>query len=141
MECRTIRARAACRGDNGARSRDTLFREHQDSSGYQHSVAMALLSQGARLRVFGDPMQKILKAEVKKDSDLVSSWKGIRRETGKTLAEKIPFSNTVKYIFVFKEGLNHGSWFRLKNAVLTDARNIRSVQDSPGSTFLSDPLS
>jgi hypothetical protein len=42
---------------------------------------------------------------------------------------------------VFKEGLNHGSWFRLKNAVLTDARNIRGVQDGPGSTFLSDPLS
>lgn len=55
--------------------------------------------------------------------------------------KKIPFLNTIKYIFVFKEGLNHGSWFRLKNAVLTDARNIRSVQDGPGSTFLSDPLS
>ena len=55
--------------------------------------------------------------------------------------KKIPFLNTVKYIFVFKEGLNHGSWFRLKNAVLTDARNIQSVQDGPGSTILSDPLS
>ena len=55
--------------------------------------------------------------------------------------KKIPFLNTIKYIFVFKEGLNHGSWFCLKNAVLTDARNIRSVQDGPGSTFLSDPLS
>jgi hypothetical protein len=55
--------------------------------------------------------------------------------------KKIPFPNTIKSIFVFKEGLNHGSWFRLKNAVLTDARNIRSVQDGPGSTFLSDPLS
>jgi hypothetical protein len=55
--------------------------------------------------------------------------------------KKIPFLNTIKYIFVFKEGLNHGSWFRLKNAVLTDAWNIRSAQDGPGSTFLSDPLS
>lgn len=33
--------------------------EHQDSSGDQHSVVMALLDQGARLRVFADPMQKI----------------------------------------------------------------------------------
>jgi hypothetical protein len=32
--------------------------------------------------------------------------------------KKLPFPNTIKYIFVFKEGLNHGSWFRLKNAVL-----------------------
>jgi hypothetical protein len=31
--------------------------------------------------------------------------------------KKIPFLNTIKYIFVFKEGINHGSWFRLKNIV------------------------
>ncbi len=35
--------------------------EHQDSSGDQHSVVMAFLEQGARLRVFADPMQKIFK--------------------------------------------------------------------------------
>lgn len=35
--------------------------EHQDSSGDQHSIIMALLEQGARLRVFADPMQKIFK--------------------------------------------------------------------------------
>jgi hypothetical protein len=33
--------------------------EHQDSSGDQHAIAMALHEQGARLRIFGDPMQKI----------------------------------------------------------------------------------
>ena len=35
--------------------------EHQDSSGDQHSVVMALVGQGARLRVFADPMQKVFK--------------------------------------------------------------------------------
>jgi len=35
--------------------------EHQDSSGDQHAVAMALLGQKARLRVFADPMQKIFR--------------------------------------------------------------------------------
>lgn len=35
--------------------------EHQDSSGDQHAVVMALLAQGARLRVFADPMQKIFR--------------------------------------------------------------------------------
>lgn len=35
--------------------------EHQDSSGDQHSVVMTFLEQGARLRVFADPMQKIFK--------------------------------------------------------------------------------
>jgi hypothetical protein len=35
--------------------------EHQDSSGDQHSVVMALLDRGAKLRVFADPMQKIFR--------------------------------------------------------------------------------
>ncbi len=35
--------------------------EHQDSSGDQHAVVMAFLSQGARLRIFADPEQKIFR--------------------------------------------------------------------------------
>ena len=38
--------------------------EHQDSSGDQHSVIMALSEQGAKLRVFADPMQKIFKDRI-----------------------------------------------------------------------------
>ena len=33
--------------------------EHQDSSGDQHAIVMTLLNQGAKLRVFADPMQTI----------------------------------------------------------------------------------
>jgi hypothetical protein len=43
------------------RHRVIICDEHQDSSGDQHSIVMALQSQGAKLRVFGDPMQKIFK--------------------------------------------------------------------------------
>jgi UvrD-like helicase C-terminal domain/AAA domain len=35
--------------------------EHQDSSGAQQAVVMALLSHGAKVRVFADPMQKIFR--------------------------------------------------------------------------------
>ena len=35
--------------------------EHQDSSGDQHAIVMTLLRQGARVRLFGDPMQKIFR--------------------------------------------------------------------------------
>jgi hypothetical protein len=35
--------------------------EHQDSSGNQHAIVMALLEQGARVRIFADPMQKIFR--------------------------------------------------------------------------------
>jgi hypothetical protein len=41
------------------RHRVVICDEHQDSSGDQHSVVMALLGQGARVRMFADPMQKI----------------------------------------------------------------------------------
>ena len=33
--------------------------EHQDSSGDQHAIAWRSMDEGARLRVFADPMQKI----------------------------------------------------------------------------------
>src|SRR5262245_26699906 len=36
-----------------------LCDEHQDSSVHQHGVVMQLRAAGARLRVFGDPMQSI----------------------------------------------------------------------------------
>jgi hypothetical protein len=38
--------------------------EHQDSSGDQHAVAMALFRCGAKLRVFADPMQRIFRETV-----------------------------------------------------------------------------
>lgn len=37
--------------------------EHQDSSVDQHSVVMSLLSAGATVRIFGDPMQRIYGAK------------------------------------------------------------------------------
>lgn len=37
--------------------------EHQDSSGDQHAIVGAILSQGARVRIFGDPLQKIFREE------------------------------------------------------------------------------
>lgn len=37
--------------------------EHQDCSGDQHAICMAMAEQGARLRIFGDPMQRIFKAD------------------------------------------------------------------------------
>lgn len=40
--------------------------EHQDSSVDQHSVVMSLLSAGATVRIFGDPMQRIYGARTDK---------------------------------------------------------------------------
>lgn len=35
--------------------------EHQDCSGDQHAICMAMADQGAKLRIFGDPMQRIFR--------------------------------------------------------------------------------
>jgi DNA helicase-2/ATP-dependent DNA helicase PcrA len=48
--------------------------EHQDSSGDQHSVVMALLEQGAKIRVFADPMQKIFGDKTLDGSCLPCDW-------------------------------------------------------------------
>ena len=49
--------------------------EHQDSSGNQHSVVMALLGQGAKVRVFADPMQKIFKDKAMDGGGDPYDWK------------------------------------------------------------------
>jgi len=46
--------------------------EHQDSSADQHATVMSLMNQGARLRIFADPMQRIFRE--KKAKSKVASW-------------------------------------------------------------------
>lgn len=48
--------------------------EHQDCSGDQHAIGMALLSQGARLRIFADPMQRIYKEKALAGSSPACDW-------------------------------------------------------------------
>lgn len=51
--------------------------EHQDCSGDQHAVGMALLDQGARLRVFADPMQRIYKDTALAGSSQTCDWSSL----------------------------------------------------------------
>jgi hypothetical protein len=52
--------------------------EHQDSSGDQHAVVMALAQQGARLRVFADPMQKIFSDKAVAGSAPACDWDALK---------------------------------------------------------------
>ena len=54
--------------------------EHQDSSGDQHAVAMALLTQKARLRVFADPMQKIFRDKTAPGARPAYDWGDLIRQ-------------------------------------------------------------
>jgi putative ATP-dependent endonuclease of the OLD family len=48
--------------------------EHQDCSGDQHAIGMALMRQGARLRVFMDPLQRIYKEARLPGSNTACDW-------------------------------------------------------------------
>lgn len=62
------------------RHRVVICDEHQDSSGEQHSIVMALLAHGARLRIFGDPMQKIFKERARVSTCLPCDWDSLTRQ-------------------------------------------------------------
>jgi len=53
--------------------------EHQDSSGDQHALVMALLGQGARVRVFADPMQKIFAEKALDGSCPPCEWNDLKK--------------------------------------------------------------
>jgi DNA helicase-2/ATP-dependent DNA helicase PcrA len=52
--------------------------EPQDSSGDQHAVVAAVLAQGGRVRIFGDPLQKIFKEEEVEDSFGPCDWENLK---------------------------------------------------------------
>jgi DNA helicase-2/ATP-dependent DNA helicase PcrA len=56
--------------------------EHQDCSGGQHAIAMALHRQGARLRVFADPMQRIYKDNSLPGGQPPPDWASLARSAG-----------------------------------------------------------
>lgn len=54
--------------------------EHQDSSGDQYSIVMALHAQGARVRVFADPMQDIFNEKPLVGSCPPCDWNELKRK-------------------------------------------------------------
>lgn len=52
--------------------------EHQDSSGDQHAIVMALLDQGARVRVFADPIQRIFGDKDLEGARPPCDWKDLK---------------------------------------------------------------
>jgi hypothetical protein len=63
--------------------------EHQDSSGDQHAIVMSLFAQGARIRIFADPMQKIFKEKRLLGGAAAYSWSDLVGIAGK--AEELDF--------------------------------------------------
>jgi hypothetical protein len=62
------------------RYRTVICDEHQDSSGEQHAIVMALQRQGVRLRIFGDPMQKIFRERARVSTSIPCDWDALTRQ-------------------------------------------------------------
>ena len=60
--------------------------EHQDSSGDQHAIAMALHRQGAQLRIFADPMQKIFRQKPPQGAAPPCDWDALCAAAGESVA-------------------------------------------------------
>lgn len=54
-----------------------LCDEHQDSSGDQHAIVMALAGQGSRVRIFADPMQRIFPDKPLRGASPRYDWKAL----------------------------------------------------------------
>jgi DNA helicase-2/ATP-dependent DNA helicase PcrA len=54
--------------------------EHQDCSGDQHALGIAMLNQGARLRVFADPVQRIFKESPLAGSTPAQDWVALTKQ-------------------------------------------------------------
>lgn len=54
--------------------------EHQDSSGDQHAVVMAMANQGSRVRVFADPVQRIFRDKPVPGGTARYDWADLSRQ-------------------------------------------------------------
>ncbi|MBL4867821.1 MAG: UvrD-helicase domain-containing protein [Pseudomonadales bacterium] len=52
--------------------------EHQDTSKAQHKIILELFKAGAKLRVFGDPMQALYANTKKKFEETIANWKELK---------------------------------------------------------------
>jgi DNA helicase-2/ATP-dependent DNA helicase PcrA len=75
-----LRRHPAIASSLAARYPIVICDEHQDSSGERHAIAMALHSQGARLRIFADPMQSIFPIRAYPNGCPPLDWTALTRE-------------------------------------------------------------
>jgi hypothetical protein len=97
--------------------------EHQDSSGDQHSVAMALLGQGTRLRIFADPMQEIFKDSDVEGAGAPYDWNDLKGRAQKFEQLDVPHRwakgcpTLGQWTLKARESLKNGGKVDLKNGV------------------------
>lgn len=114
--------------------------EHQDSSGNQHSVVMALLGQGAKLRVFADPMQKIFKEQAVGGGSDPYDWKELAGEAHAFEQLDVPHRwakgcpDLGRWTLKAREALQYGGKVNLRSGVPSSV-NIVFAENQANKTF------
>jgi DNA helicase-2/ATP-dependent DNA helicase PcrA len=113
-----------------------IFDEHQDASADQHTIALACLQGGARVRIFGDPMQRIYgsskKAQVAED---LHRWRSVNEVA--EVSDKLDTPHRWKdapelgtWILAARETLKGGGKIDLRGGLPTGLSVIAAENDS-----------
>jgi len=106
------------------RHQTVICDEHQDATGDQHAIVSALMNEGARLRIFADPMQRIFKDKTLKGSNAAWDW-----ETLKTAADSV---NELDQPQRWKHGCpDLGAWTLKARTLLKSGQSIDLTKDLP----------
>lgn len=100
--------------------------EHQDCSGDQHAIGMAMLGQGARLRIFADPMQRIYRDSPATGDRKPADWDTLARGAGAFEQLDTPHR--------WREGCAElGAWTLRAREALKRGRKVDLASGRPGS--------
>lgn len=111
------------------RHRIVICDEHQDATGAQHAIVAALHTEGAQLRVFADPMQRIFKDKAVKGSNPAWNWEQL-----KTLADAV---EKLDYPHRWKDGCPAlGAWTLEARKTLRAGGAIDLTKDVPASVTI-----
>jgi DNA helicase-2/ATP-dependent DNA helicase PcrA len=103
--------------------------EHQDCSGDQHALGMAMLDQGARLRVFADPVQRIFKETPLAGSNPAHDWAALTNQANAFEELDTPHR--------WRNGCPHlGRWTLLARAALKSGGKIDLRNNLPASVSI-----
>lgn len=106
--------------------------EHQDCTGEQHAVVMAIHQAGAQLRIFADPMQKIFKDTSFTGGCLPLDWEELKRQADSFEELDVPHRwsdgdpELGKWILRARTALKNGNTIDLTSGVPAAVKIIRA---------------
>jgi hypothetical protein len=90
--------------------------EHQDCTADQHGIVMALYEAGVKLRIFGDPMQRIYESNAKKAKAEDERWEALKKQGA---------SDSLSYPHRWEKGsVDLGKWILAARENLRNSRPI-----------------